>query len=127
MLVNRDRQGHHHISLVPQKVFMKAVDHQHKGHNTNARDCQRERDQQQHAQGIQRAVVCLQQAAGGKIGAHGGNQHQQKHGQHHAARGTELMLHQFSQHLNTSRNSASTLIPFSSRIWSTEVWSTTRP
>ena len=38
-----------------------------------------------------------------------------------AARGTELVLHQFPQHLNTSRKSWSTLMPFSSRIWSTEV------
>ena len=54
-------------------------------------------------------------------------QQHQIHRAHDPGRGTEFVLQQFPQHLNTSRNSASTLMPFSSRIWSTEDWSTTWP
>ena len=54
-------------------------------------------------------------------------QHSKKDRPHDAARCAEFMFDQFAQHLNTSRKSSSTLLPFSSRMVSTLSWSMTCP
>ena len=127
VLVDGDGQGHHHIALVLEQVLVEPLDHDHHAHDTYTHDGNDECHDQQGAQDVQEPAARIQHPPDGEVGTHGGHQQDQEQGQHDAARGTELVLHQFSQHLNTSRNSASTLMPFSSRISSTEDWSTTRP
>ena len=127
MLVDGDGEGEHQIALVLEKVLVKPLDHQHKGHQQRAADGNAEGHDNQNAQDIQNVGLPVQHSPARQVGAHGGHQQNQVHGQHNPPRGTKLVLQQFPQHLNTSRNSASTLMPFSSRMSSTVDWRATRP
>ena len=98
-------QGEHDVALVPQEVGAEAVHHGDEGHEADREDGQEEGQGQQAAHQVQKPGVRLQQEAHGEAGGEGRQQQDAEQGQQDAARGTELVLHQFSQHLNTSRKS----------------------
>ena len=53
------RQGQGQIALVAQNVFIKALDHHHKGHNAHGKQAQEKGNDKQAEQNIQRAAVCV--------------------------------------------------------------------
>ena len=123
----RHRQGKHHIALVSQKIPVKPLEHQEKAHEANAHHRHDVGDHHQRPQDPQQRKAGDAEHLNGKIGARGSGQQHQEQQPHHAAGSTKFVLYKFHQHLNTSRNSASTLMPFSSRIWSTPAWSISWP
>ena len=127
LLVDGYRQRHHHIPLVPQQILVEPLDHHHHAHDTHAHDRNNKGHYQQCSQHIQQLILGAQQSAGSEIGPPRRHQQHQVQRQHDPPGCTKLVLHQLDQHLNTSRNSASTLMPFSSRISSTEDCSTRWP
>ena len=116
LLVDAYRKGHHYVALVLQEIFVKPVDHQHKRDDSHGEDPHDEQHDEDGTQRAQEGTVRIQHTPAGEIGTHRHQQQDAEQGQHDPAGGPELMLPQLSQHLNTSRNSVSTLMPFSSRI-----------
>ncbi len=115
-LVTGDGQGKHHITLVAHQICAEALHHQHNGDNHQRRHADAEGEQQQPAHQIGEKALGIQQEVQRQVCRQRQNQNDEKQRSHHPGRGPEFVFDQFSQHLNTSRNSASTLMPFSSRI-----------
>ena len=111
MLMDRHRQGQHQIALVPQQVLLET--HNHDGQAQQAAGHRR-----QQAEGLDQFPQ-IPQTAHHQLAAHGQHQHHQVQDPHGPGCGQEFLFQQLLQHLNTSRNSASTLIPLVSRRWST--------
>ena len=126
MLMDGGGQGEHDVALVPQQILVEPLEHQDERHNEHADDGRHIGQDHQSCQDVQNDIAGVHQP-GGEIEAQGHRQQNQVQRPHDAGRGTEFVLQEFRQHLNTSRNRASTLMPFSSRISSTEDWSTTWP
>ena len=122
------RQGEHHVSLVRHQIAPEPEDGQdhrhHKGGNQR-QDKPKNNDPGQQGQEVAAQHPVKGHHLGPQCGGAGEHRQQngnQIQGNHHPGCGPELMFQQFSQHLYTSRNSASTLMPFSSRMASTEDW-----
>ena len=108
----------HQIALVGQEILVEALDHQNGGEDRHAEECQHKGDDEQGVQNVEeergRLHMTQDQIARGNEDRK--QQHRAEQRSHQAARGAEFMFDQFSQHLNTSRNSASTDLPRFSRI-----------
>ena len=107
----------HQVTLVGEEVLVEALDHQDGGEDRHAEDGQHIYDEQQRIERLEedRHVRRAQNQV-----THADKDRQQQHRAeqrgHQTARGAEFMFDQFSQHLNTSRKSASTDWPRVSRI-----------
>ena len=63
LLVDGDRQGHHHVALVLQQIFIEPLNHHHHAHDAHGNDGDAKGHHQQAAQKVQHLVVCLQQGS----------------------------------------------------------------
>ena len=114
MHIHRQRQGE--VALVLEEMVAKTHGGEHQRREAQRHDTEDEADGDEDRQQVEQpGEIVLQHALGG---AHGKRQreHPREDGPHDAARGTKFVPDEFGQHLNTSRNSVSTLMPFSSRI-----------
>ena len=119
------RQGEHQITLVPQKVLIKPDNHVCQ---RQKRNCHNRNDIYHHEQ-PRRQTEIIQTRRQRERNRIEYRQRQQCKicREKDPARGAEFISNQFAQHANTSRNSASTDLPCSARISSTDLWSTSCP
>ena len=92
LLVNTHRQGHHHIALVLQKILIKPIDHQNKGHDPHGDDSHGEEHDENGAKRTQESAVGIQHSPDGEVCAYGRQHQQPEQGQHDPGSGPELVL-----------------------------------
>ena len=107
----------HQVALIGEEILVEALDHQDGGKDGHAEDGQHIDDEQQRIERFEKDRR-VRRAQNQVTHADKDRQQEQRAEQrgHQTARGTEFMFDQFSQHLNTSRKSASTDWPRVSRI-----------
>ena len=108
----------HQIALVGEEVLVEALDHQDGGEDHHAEQREHIGDDEQRIEDIQERGIGFDMLEDKVVRADNEREQHQRAEQrgHQTARGAEFMFDQFSQHLNTSRNSASTDWPRVSRI-----------
>ena len=90
--VDADRQGEHQIALVPQQVFIEAVDHDDHGQHRRREEAQEEQDDHKAQDQVHDDAVCIVYPPEGEVG-HARQQRQSpQHGQHDPPGGVEFML-----------------------------------
>ena len=89
-------QGVHQIALIRQQISVKALDHDHHGHDLRHDDGDEGQKDDQDEQDLKEGAQLRVQKPDGQVRQqHQGRQHRQ-HGQHGAPGGPEFMLQQFS-------------------------------
>ena len=127
--VDTDGKREHEIALVSEEVLVEALDHQNGGEDHHAKTRQHIDNGEQDADNIEdaRGIRHLLQDLICDAGKDSQQQERAEQRRHQTACGAELVFDQFSQHLNTSRNRASTDWPRVSRISSQLSCSATCP
>ena len=92
LLVDAHRQGHHHIALVLQKIFIEPADHHRKSHDSNGDNGKEEQHDQDGAKGVQKCALSVCHAPDGEVGTDCGQQQKTEDRQYDPAGGPELML-----------------------------------
>ena len=92
LLVDGGGQGEHDVTLVPQKIAVKPLEHQRKTHEAHADDGHHKGHDHQRPQDVQQPVVRAVHDPGGKIGAQCRHQQHQIQRAHDAPGGTKLVL-----------------------------------
>ena len=119
------RQGEHQIALIPQKVLIKPDNHVCQ---RQKRNCHNRNDIYHHEQPRRQTEIIQTRRQRERNRVEYRKRQQCKIcREKDPARGAEFISNQFAQHANTSRNSASTDLPCSARISSTDLWSTSCP
>ena len=120
MLIDCRGQGKGHIALITEEVLVKALDHHDNGNDTHRHHAHDERKNDEPVYNVQPTVIDLMfHRRGRDTCQHRQCQHRAEKRQHNAPARAQLMFYKLTQHLNTSLNRASTLLPYCSLISST--------
>jgi len=114
------REREHEVALIGHEVLVEPVDHHDHGKDHTGKQRHDEQKDKQPVDERENTIVVLFKDPVGHARERGQRHDDQIERQHEPCGCTEFVLHQFSQHLNTSRNRASTDFPCFSRISSTE-------